>query len=89
MIDTAEQPSAGDLMVKAIARELARELRNWAGLETRLMDIHSAAKYLDMTEAALRQKAGISIPCIRADGKLRFDRLELDRWIDKAPRNGV
>lgn len=74
MTDQTEQTSAGDVMVKAIARELARELRNWAGLETRLMDIYRAAKYLDMTEAALRQKAGVSISCIKADGKLRFDK---------------
>lgn len=53
------------------------------------MDVKDAARYLGMTEDALRHKSGVDIPCVRMDGKLRFDRRDLDRVIDRAPRNGV
>lgn len=83
-----EEMSAVDLL-RWFACLVAQESQKLQALETRLMDVHTAAKYLDLTESALRQKAGVTIPCIRTDGKLRFDRLELDRWIDRAPRAGV
>jgi Helix-turn-helix domain len=82
-------PSAGDLLVEAIADAVARKLERMSGMQQRLMDIHDAARYLGMTEPALRQKAGVELPCVRLDGKLRFDRRELDRYIDRAPRGGV
>lgn len=54
------------------------------------MDVHDTARYLGMTENSIREKAaGGEIPCVRIDGRLRFDRRELDRWIDRAPRQGV
>lgn len=82
-------PSPGDLLVEAIADAVARKLERMAGMKNRLMDIHAAAEYLGLTEPALRQKAGVEIACIRSDGRLRFDRRDLDRWIDQAPRQGV
>ncbi len=46
-------------------------------------------RYLDMTTSALRHKLGRGqVPAVRMDGKLRFDRLELDRLIDTAKRGG-
>ena len=54
-----------------------------AGLQQRLMEVKDAARYLGMTEDALRHKAGVDIPSVRIDGKLRFDRRELDRYIDR------
>src|SRR6266404_5244261 len=41
-----------------------------------------------MTCHALRHKAAIEIPCVRIDSKLRFDRRDLDRYIDCAKREG-
>jgi hypothetical protein len=82
-------PGAGDILIEAIANAVALKLERMAGVQQRLMDIHVAAIYLGMTEAALRQKAGVDIPCVRIDGKLRFDRRELDRYIDRAPREGI
>ncbi|MBV9443516.1 MAG: helix-turn-helix domain-containing protein [Acidobacteriaceae bacterium] len=42
---------------------------------------------MGITEHAIREKvAAGEIPCVRIDGKLRFDGRELDRWIDQAPR---
>jgi hypothetical protein len=83
------QRSPGDTLVEAIAEAVAQKLERMAGTQQRLMDVDTAAKYLGMTPAALRQKAGVSIPCVRIDGKLRFDKRELDRYIDRAPRDGV
>jgi hypothetical protein len=79
----------GDTLIEAIADAVARKLERMAGMQQRLMDVKDAAKYLGMTEDALRHKAGVDIPCVRIDGRLRFDRRELDRWIDRAPREGV
>ncbi len=81
--------NAGDALIESIADAVARRLETMAGLQQRLLDVHGAAKYLGMTEDALRHKAGADIPCVRVDGKLRFDRRDLDRWIDRAPRQGV
>jgi hypothetical protein len=81
--------SVGDDLIQAIAEAVALKLERMAGMQQRLMDIETAAKYLGMSPHALRHKAGIDIPCVRIDGKLRFDRRELDRYIDKAPREGV
>jgi hypothetical protein len=89
LADSVQQPSAGDSFVDAIAEAAARKLERMAGMQQRLMDIRDTAKYLGMTEDALRHKAGVDIPCVRIDGKLRFDRRELDRFIDRAPRQGV
>jgi hypothetical protein len=83
------QSSAGDLLIEAIADAVALKIERMAGLQQRLMDLHDAAKYLGMTEDALRHKAGVDIPCVRIDGKLRFDRRDLDRYIDRAPRQGI
>src|SRR5690242_9346229 len=81
--------SAGDVLIEAIADAVFRKLEHCAGIQQRLMDIEAAAQYLGMSDHALRHKAGVDIPCVRIDGKLRFDRRELDRYIDQAPRQGV
>ena len=81
--------SAGDAMIEAIADAVALRLERMAGMRQRLLDIHQAAEYLGMSEHALRHKASVDVPCTRIDGKLRFDRRDLDRYIDRAPREGV
>lgn len=85
----ASPVTAGDSFINAIAEAVALRLEHMAGARQRLLDIHAAAEYLGMTEEALRIKAGVDIPCVRIDAKLRFDRRELDRYIDRAPRQGV
>ena len=82
--------TSSDALIDAIAEAVALKLERIAGMQQRLMDLHDGARYLGMTENAIREKvAGAEIPCVRIDSKLRFDRQELDRWIDKAPRQGV
>lgn len=81
--------SAGDAMIEAIADAVASKLERMINASQRLMDLDEAARYLGMSPHALRHKAGIDIPCVRIDSKLRFDRRELDRCIDRAKREGV
>jgi excisionase family DNA binding protein len=46
------------------------------------MSIKSAAAYLDTTEQALRGRVKRGeIPVYRRDGRLYFDRAELDQWV--------
>jgi len=84
-----ESASAGDALIKAIVKEVVRELERLLAMQQRLMDVHDAATYLGMTVAALRKKTGTSVPCKIIDGKLRFDRKQLDDWIDRAPTEGL
>jgi hypothetical protein len=84
MPDRLEQPhQAGSAalaaLVKAIAQIVLSKIPTRTEPEQRLMEIEEAPKYLGMTIHALRHKAGVTVPCVRIDGKLRFDRRELDR----------
>lgn len=82
--------SAGDAMIEAMAEAVATRLERMAGCQQRLMEIEAAATYLGMTPAALRAKVSAGdIPRVKIDRVLRFDRRDLDRYIDRAPREGV
>ncbi len=81
--------TAGDGLIDAIAEAVALKLERMAGCSQRLLDIDQAAQYLGLSPVALRHKAGIDVPCVRIDTKLRFDRRDLDRFIDRARREGV
>ena len=74
-----------DLLAEAVARRIEQLLNNLP----RLLDIEDAARYLGLTVHALRHKAGVEIPVVRIDSKLRFDRRDLDRYIDQAKREGI
>ena len=82
---------AGDALIDAIADAVALKLERMAGCSQRLFDIDQAATYLGMTPAALRHKSycGEGPPVVKIDSKLRYDRRDLDRYIDRAPREGV
>jgi hypothetical protein len=84
-----QRVSPGDAMIEAIAEAVAMKLSRMATMSQRLMDVEEAAKYLGMTPHALRHKAAVEIPCVRIDTKLRFDRRDLDRYIDRAKREGL
>jgi len=83
--------NGGDAFVEAIAEAVALKLEKMAGCTQRLMDVEQAAQYLGMTPAALRHKnaCGEGPPAVKIDSKLRYDRRDLDRYIDRAPREGV
>jgi hypothetical protein len=82
-------PSPGDSLIQAIADAVAAKIERMSGMRQRLMEVDDAATYLGMSAHALRHKAGVEIPCVRIDGKLRFDRCDLDRFVDAAKREGV
>lgn len=79
----------GEILIDAIADAVARKLERMASNQQRLLEIGDAARYLGMTVHALRHKAGTEVPIVQIDKKLRFDRRELDRYIDRAKREGV
>lgn len=79
----------GDTLINAIADAVAIRLERMAVCNRRLMDLEQAAEYMGMTPIALRHKAGLELPVVKIDSKLRFDRQDLDRFIDRAPREGV
>lgn len=81
--------SVGDAMIEAIAEAVAQKLERLTEISQRLMELEDAAKYLGLTCHALRHKAAVEIPCVRIDSKLRFDRRDLDRYIDCAKREGI
>jgi hypothetical protein len=85
----SEVPPEFDALIEGIAQAIAAKVERMAGMQQRLMDLEAAAKYLGMTTHALRHKAGREIPRVRTDGKLRFDRRDLDRYIDRANREGI
>lgn len=77
----------GDVLIDGIAEKVAEKLLNWSGLSNRLLTLEAAAQYMGMTPGALRQRH--DIPRVADSRKLRYDRRDLDHWIDQAPREGV
>jgi len=81
--------TTGDQFFEALADAVAVRVERMLNCNQRLLDVEQAAAYLGMTAIALRHKAGVDIPVVKIDSKLRFDRRDLDRYIDQAPRDGV
>lgn len=81
--------SSGDHFFESLADAVALRVERIVACNQRLLDVEQAAAYLGMTPAALRHKAAVEIPVVKIDAKLRFDRRDLDRYIDQAPREGV
>jgi hypothetical protein len=81
-------PGPGGLLVEAIADAVFLRVEDLLRLPQRLFDLEAAALYLGMTPASLTHKAGVEIPVVRLDRKLRFDRRDLDTFIDRAKREG-
>jgi len=51
-------------------------------LEQRYLDVHAASIYLGMSEKAIRYKIeSRTLPFTRAGHSIRFDRLELDKFL--------
>lgn len=81
--------SAGDAMIEAFADAVMERLARRENCPVRLLDIDAAAAYLGMTTGALQKKAGVDVPVVKIDSRLRFDKRDLDKYIDRAPREGV
>ena len=58
-------------------------------LQPRWLDVQAAADYLCMsTDALYHRVQRRQIPFVRRGRIVRFDRLALDRWMDKGARHG-
>jgi len=54
---------------------------------TRVLSLEQAAEYMGMTRDSLKHNYDLGrIKAVRVDKKLRFDRLDLDSWIDANKR---
>jgi excisionase family DNA binding protein len=82
----AHPPALSELLkpvVDMIADAVAERLRR--GEEPRLLTVREAARYLRRSERWIRNEvAGGNLQCVReGTGRPRFDRVELDRWIEE------
>lgn len=70
--------------IDKLAEAVAAKVIGLGVVPPRLMSIDQAAGYLGMSVDALRYKATTGkIPSVRADKKWRFDKQDLDRWIEE------
>lgn len=84
--------TAGDKLISAIADAIVDRLRSLTSERQRILGLEQASEYLGMSPDALRLRAGSDIPCLageRAKRRLRFDRRDLDRWVDRQAREGA
>jgi hypothetical protein len=52
------------------------------GIAKRLLNVREAAQYIGRTEKSVRHLVGRrKLPCIRADGRVMLDLVDLDAWI--------
>jgi excisionase family DNA binding protein len=72
-------------LAQALAARIVPQIQNVnpAKQYPRLMTVTQAAAYLGRSQSALfHLVARREIPCIKHGRNLRFDRVELDKWID-------
>jgi len=75
-----------DQLAQALTARIAPQIQNNnpGKMYPRLMNVKQAAAYLGRSESALfHLVARREIPCIKHGRNLRFDRLELDKWIER------
>lgn len=87
--DSASRPIAGDLInIEALADAISRKMLANGSIERpRLLNLEQTAAYLGMTTDAVKSKALMGqMPAVKVDKKWRFDRVDLDRWIEDHKR---
>ncbi len=78
---------AVEINTETIAEAVVARLVESGVLVPRLLTLEQAATYLGMTKDALKAKVHMGkIPTVALDGKLRFDKLDLDRIIQEHKR---
>jgi excisionase family DNA binding protein len=76
-----------EINTDTIADAVVARLIEYGVLVPRLLTLEQAATYLGMTKDALKAKVHMGkIPTVGLDGKLRFDKLDLDRIIQEHKR---
>jgi excisionase family DNA binding protein len=75
--------------IDALADAVSRRILEVGKIERpRLLNLEQAALYLGMTNDAVKSKAiQGQMPSVRVDAKWRFDRFDLDRWIEDHKRS--
>jgi excisionase family DNA binding protein len=78
-----------EINTDSIAEAVADRLRdNGTIIAPRLLTLEQAATYLGLTKDALKAKVRMGrIPTVELDKKLRFDREDLDRIIERYKRS--
>lgn len=86
--DAPPSPDGLDDRIDELATILAEKIvKKRPRPAKRLYSIADASEYLGMTESAIRNKvAAGQLPHVQIDRKLRFDRVDLDRWIEQHRR---
>lgn len=74
--------------IEALADALSRRMLENGDVERpRLLNLDQVAIYLGMTPDAVKSKAiEGQVPAVKVDKKWRFDRIDLDRWIEDHKR---
>lgn len=76
-----------EINTDTIADAVVSRLKDSAILAPRLLTLSQAATYLGLTPDALKAKVHMGrIPTVDLDKKLRFDKLDLDRIIEKSKK---
>lgn len=72
---------------EAIRAEIAPLLAGSVGVQQRVYSLADAALYIGMSEEGLRNQVNLrKVPVVRIDGRLRFDKRDLDSWIEDNTR---
>lgn len=75
---------AANQFAQEIASLVAAKLSGSTGVNKRVFTLADASEYTGLSEDAIRHKvAAGKMPTVNIDRKLRFDRRDLDRWIDE------
>jgi len=76
-----------DINTDTIAEAIVTRLLDCGVLVPRLLTLDQAATYLGLTKNALKAKVHLGrVPTVELDKKLRFDRHDLDRMIERSKR---
>lgn len=82
--------ASSDLIsIEALADAITQKMLANGNIERpRLLNLEQAAAYLGMTADAIKNKALLGqVPAVKVDKKWRFDRVDLDRWIEDHKRS--
>ena len=84
-----QQPTSVEASLRAMITEAVADAlkAQTPAVAPRLFTVEQAAQYLGRTEGAMRQlKRSGRIPVVQLDGRVFFDRADLDRVVDEAKR---
>jgi len=72
-----------DALIDAVAERVLARLTKDGILQPRLLSVPAAAMYLGRTEEAVRRlQASGTLRAVKLDGRVQFDRVDLDTFIE-------